>query len=150
MKKGKWNPPNSKLNRERGFKRRAFVSKEETIKAEARIISKAKLARKSKKKKEREDRYYKIQNEFLHGKNCAICEAVKGHIVPAIEVHHIAGRGGDLMFDVTNFLPTCRQCREWPHRNPIEASRLGFMPKSIADRVETFSKLKGAQVFVTS
>jgi len=44
----------------------------------------------------------------------------------ATDVHHKAGRVGDLLLDVTYWLAACRACHDWIERHPKEAKVIGF------------------------
>lgn len=65
--------------------------------------------------------YLKRRTEFLEVQpNCAGCGQ------RSTEVHHMAGRVGDLLLDESRWLPACRDChREWTD-NPRKAIADGF------------------------
>ena len=42
------------------------------------------------------------------------------------DVHHIAGRSGELLLDTSLWLSVCRACHHWIETHPIEATQLGF------------------------
>lgn len=139
------------MQRKTALRRKGFVKKEDQIRSDTRISSKARLAQKSKRQKEREARYWPIQKQFLiDNPYCGFCFKLSGKKVQATECHHINGRYGELMFALDNLVPSCRGHRDYPHTHPLECAKMGFMPASIVDRLETFAKLKGVRVFVTS
>lgn len=47
--------------------------------------------------------------------------------IRATEIHHRSGRIGKKLNDEKDFLPTCRTCHDWCHRNPKEARALGLL-----------------------
>lgn len=49
----------------------------------------------------------------------------------ATDVHHKAGRAGDLYLDVTFWLPVCRTCHSWIETHPKEAREVGFSTSKI-------------------
>lgn len=55
-----------------------------------------------------------------HGR-CAIC-----HRQRKLDIHHTQGRGPNLLNEAT-WLPVCRQCHDWIHRNPSIAREKGFL-----------------------
>lgn len=44
----------------------------------------------------------------------------------ASEVHHKAGRIGDLLLDETKWMAVCRSCHTWIEEHPNEATEMGF------------------------
>jgi hypothetical protein len=44
----------------------------------------------------------------------------------ATQVHHMAGRVGELYLDTTKWLPVCHHCHHWVELHPEEAKELGF------------------------
>lgn len=69
--------------------------------------------------------YMKARNRFLTiNPNCAA--RLLGCIGVATEVHHKAGRTGDLLVSQDNFLPVCRNCHQFIELNPKIAKELGF------------------------
>ena len=42
------------------------------------------------------------------------------------DVHHIKGRSGELLLEVSEWMSVCRACHQWIETHPIEATALGF------------------------
>jgi hypothetical protein len=42
------------------------------------------------------------------------------------DVHHIAGRSGDMLLDEDEWMGVCRACHDWIETHPTEATSLGF------------------------
>ena len=42
------------------------------------------------------------------------------------DVHHIAGRVGELLLDTSLWLSVCRSCHVWIETHPHESTQLGF------------------------
>lgn len=58
---------------------------------------------------------------------CEACPRLGRKPSKTRDVHHLAGRTGDLLLDDTKWLAVCRNCHTWIHQN-IEASRkLGLL-----------------------
>lgn len=45
---------------------------------------------------------------------------------PATDVHHAAGKLGDLLYDVRKWIPLCRECHKLIEENPGYAIRAGY------------------------
>lgn len=76
----------------------------------------------SKKHAERLAGYRKKRIEFLEmNKECQVCWKA-----PAIQVHHMKGRG-KYTDDETTFLAVCQPCHRWIHDNPKEAMDMGYI-----------------------
>ena len=43
------------------------------------------------------------------------------------DVHHSAGRTGRNYLDKSTWIPVCRSCHNWIHRNPEKARELGLL-----------------------
>jgi hypothetical protein len=70
-------------------------------------------------------KYSKLRKAFLEEK--PICEAqLIGCAGTSCQVHHKAGRTGDLYLDVSKWLAVCHQCHVWIENNVTEAKKLGF------------------------
>lgn len=79
------------------------------------------IPKRTKKREKQEREYSRLRNEFLEqNKHCARCNK------KATQVHHVAGRVGGLLTDVTNFLPVCSPCHIWITENSKEAIELGL------------------------
>ncbi len=92
------------------------------------------LKKMSRSRRNRLKQYYPIQQEFLarpENKLCAICRVRREHgenirQLPSTEVHHLAGRGKQLLFDTRFWAPSCFRCRMFPHDNPKKAEEWGL------------------------
>lgn len=82
-------------------------------------------ARSPKRAKE-EQEYSSRRKEFL-SKNC-MCQAhIPGVCTgQASDVHHMAGRVGNLLLDITHWLAVCRACHTYIENNPAAAKEMGF------------------------
>ncbi len=54
-----------------------------------------------------------------------VCERCGEH--PAIELHHMGGRSGNLLLDHTLFVGLCMECHDWCHERPEEAMEDGWV-----------------------
>lgn len=83
------------------------------------------LPLRSPKRKKEEAIYLKMRLDFLNAH--PMCEAhLQGCKTYASEVHHKAGRVGDLYLDQTEWLAVCRRCHQWIENHPEDAKELGF------------------------
>lgn len=93
------------------------------------------LKKASKAQRTRLKRYYAIRNDFLarpENADCLICTRRRenGENIPlnrSTEVHHRASRTGIKLCDEIDFIPSCFDCRLWPHENPKIARELGLL-----------------------
>lgn len=71
------------------------------------------------------DEYSKRRMAFLtvHSHCQAKLQGCSGE---ATEVHHKAGRIGELLILISKWLAVCRSCHRWIEENPLEAKELGF------------------------
>ena len=77
----------------------------------------------SAKRAKRLKEYYMLRTAYLTANlKCEICKKRNSN-----DIHHIAGRLGDLLNDVTNFLAVCRACHDWIHANGREAREKGYL-----------------------
>lgn len=79
------------------------------------------IAKVSEKQSGRLDEYSKKAKEFLRGKRCAVYPWLK-----AVEVHHMAGRIGDMLMDETCWLPVSREGHMEIEKRPEWAKSKGF------------------------
>lgn len=98
-----------------------------SLKGEKAVESKRNqpIAKKSANQIDREIEYAKIRKAWLplH----AACEAkLKGCQGAANQVHHMAGRGGDLLTDTDKWLACCHNCHTWITEHSAEAVALGL------------------------
>lgn len=53
------------------------------------------------------------------------CKAqLQGCTLQSTEIHHRAGKIGELLTDIRNFVPICRNCHSWTEQHPAEAKAL--------------------------
>lgn len=45
----------------------------------------------------------------------------------ATDIHHVNGRNGIRLLDMTWWLPTCRSCHDFIHQHPKYAREAGFL-----------------------
>ena len=77
----------------------------------------------SKKRAKRLGVYHKLRVEFLEAHpTCAVFPTQQ-----AIEIHHTAGRKGDMLNKTDDWIAVSRHGHMWIHDNPKEAMRLGFI-----------------------
>lgn len=82
--------------------------------------------------KNRKTEYKKARLEFLETHD--VCQVnLPGCLVPypiddksALQVHHMAGREGDLLFDKSKFLCVCNNCHRWITDHSREAIENGW------------------------
>lgn len=80
----------------------------------------------SKKRKKQVQEYNKLRVQFLTDNPfCKVCGRMAG------EVHHKAGRIGERLLDVDNFLPVCHDCHVKIEMNPNWAKENGYSKKRI-------------------
>jgi len=77
----------------------------------------------SKKQAERLKEYRKLRDEYM--KVHETCET-RDCSSPATEVHHSAGRIGDLLTDTNYFLAVCRRCHRYIEEHPQWAKDNGY------------------------
>ena len=69
--------------------------------------------------------YKKVREIYLN--NNPNCEAkLQGCSYEATEIHHKAGKTGDLLFNTKYFLAVCRTCHNWIEGNPKEAKQMNL------------------------
>ena len=74
--------------------------------------------------------YRKARVQFLREfPVCEACVAIDSDSVPrkATEIHHRAGRIGEKLNDINDFVPICEICHRWVHNNPWQARDLGLL-----------------------
>ena len=83
-----------------------------------------KIKRVSDKRAKQEREYSKVRVTYLTANS--VCEIrVAGCTHEATEIHHKAGRIGQLLTDDRYFCATCRNCHQWAELHPKEAKELG-------------------------
>ncbi|MDF2189322.1 HNH endonuclease signature motif containing protein [Paraflavitalea sp. CAU 1676] len=81
------------------------------------------IRRASKKRAKQERQYTGLRKRFLQAN--PDCQAnVCGCSGKAEHIHHMAGRIGDDLTDVDNFLAVCPECHHWIETHPVEAKAL--------------------------
>ena len=130
-------------NRYSKRKRDEYYKKLNTMKRKKGIERKSKLRQQSRKQKRALKEYWPERAKYLlENPYCELCRELDGKTTDATEIHHKSGRRGKLLTDQDNFVSTCRAHREWPHQNPVEAARRGWMPESIAIRADYAEAIK--------
>ena len=153
QKGGKWQ---GGLKRKKPMKRTGFKKgKPGPRERKAIFCHKAKTAPKQRKeikkisrsRRRQQQQYTTVRREFLDGAfngKCLLCAgrkygidlesarelAITGklpeEVYRATEVHHRNGRIGRLLCHTPLFIPSCYDCREWPHVNIADARALGY------------------------
>ena len=85
---------------------------------------------KSKSSVERRSKYAKAKKEYMHDRgsakhHCERCESLIG--IKKLDLHHKAGRAGDLMHDKDFFAALCRTCHDEVHKYPKESREAGWL-----------------------
>lgn len=76
----------------------------------------------SKKRAKQMKSYLDIRRTFLEqNQACEICGD------KSTQIHHKKGRFQERLNDTELFMPICRSCHDWIHRNPMEAYAKGYM-----------------------
>lgn len=73
--------------------------------------------------------YKKIRKQFFSREENQLCKARVDGVcnIHATDVHHMAGRIGELLTNPTYFLPVCRQCHRYLHDHAKWAEEHGFI-----------------------
>ena len=103
-------------------------------KARRAEASKRAASRQRNRANQRERKWQEARAHVLHvHRRCCA-----GHLTPegvctgdATEVHHLAGRAGDLLWDPSNLLAVCSACHRWISVHPADACDLGLMVKRL-------------------
>lgn len=53
---------------------------------------------------------------------CQVCRAMASR-----DIHHIAGRNGDRLNRIEDWLAVCRECHDYIHKNPTVARYRGWL-----------------------
>ena len=76
--------------------------------------------------------YRKLRDRYLkENPNCARCGSTYN-----LELHHLAGRLGDLLTDVDNFMTLCYKCHRWVTDFTDEAIKQGFARSRLQKKSE--------------
>lgn len=78
----------------------------------------------SKKRIDQNKEYSKVRDQYL--KIFEVCE-VKNCMLPSSQIHHKAGRVGQLLTDVNHFLAVCDTCHKYIHDNVKWSQEYGYM-----------------------
>lgn len=70
-------------------------------------------------------KYALVRAEYLH--EHPYCEAGLCRGSMATEIHHRAGKIGDLLTDKSKLIAVCRECHQWIHENDAEARERGLL-----------------------
>jgi len=81
-----------------------------------------KIAAVSKKRSEQNKEYTKTRLQFL-SENFLCQRCFKS----ADEIHHKAGRTGERLNDVKDFMVVCRTCHQYIHEHPAESREKGWL-----------------------
>ncbi len=83
------------------------------------------LKKRSKKRSKQEAEYNKLRLLYLQDHPYCKAKVFKCTII-ATDIHHIKGRMGDDLNDVSDWIGVCRSCHNWIETHPIEATELGL------------------------
>jgi hypothetical protein len=99
----------------------ARVRKKSAEKNKGKVKPRVKINKVSKSQVSRTRKYLKLKKAHLE--KYPFCQAkVCCEGLPAVDIHHKAGRIGDNLFK--HFLSVCRKCHDWIEDNPEEAKKL--------------------------
>lgn len=89
----------------------------------ASTIPKQKPIKKVSSKRAEQNKTYKMVRAMFLNDNyyCQRCRR------PASEIHHKAGRNGERLNDVHNFMSVCRDCHQYIHAHPQESRQNGWL-----------------------
>lgn len=78
-------------------------------------------------KRSKQEKLYSAKRAIFMVNN-SMCEAnIVGLCTQrATDVHHKAGRSGDMLLDESEWMAVCRACHDWIETHPPEATELGF------------------------
>lgn len=83
------------------------------------------ISRLSKKRVKQERSYSVLRKQFLESN--PECQArLKMCRGEATDVHHMAGRVGEMLLDTDSWLPVCRPCHLFIESHPEQAKQLGL------------------------
>lgn len=81
---------------------------------------------KSAKTAERDRYYARLRPVWMH-EECAGAGVLDVHDGPAVDVHHLKGRGLRFMLDVSTWCALCRSCHHWVTTHPAGARAVGLL-----------------------
>lgn len=76
----------------------------------------------SAKRLQQNKEYTKTRLQFISENE--LCERCRK---PADEIHHKAGRNGERLNNVNDFMSVCAPCHRWIHLNPKESREKGWL-----------------------
>lgn len=84
------------------------------------------LAPRSKKRAAQESEYSAKRKIFMS--EHPLCQAnISGLCTTqSTDIHHVKGRSGELLLEVSEWMSVCRACHMWIETHPIEAAELGY------------------------
>lgn len=84
------------------------------------------LAPRSPKRAKQEKEYSSKRKIFMLDN--PICQAnISGLCTTySTDVHHVKGRSGKLLLEVSEWMSVCRACHQWIETHPVEATALGY------------------------
>ena len=93
------------------------------------------LPRESKKRKQQNREYGRVRVEYLAAHQvCEHCLSLvaAGELEPeqckaATQIHHVHGRNGDRLCDVSGFMAVAAECHTLIHREPGRSRGMGWM-----------------------
>lgn len=94
-----------------------------------RDVVKAPIAKATTKRKGQMDEYHERAKEFIKGKKCAVYPTLK-----AQEVHHMAGRSGEMLLDEKYWLPVSRKGHVMIEMKPEWAKKMGYSVSRITSK----------------
>lgn len=107
------------------YKKNKIYQERAKERAKKETKKKKTIKRVSDKLKNNLEEYKLLRDEYL--KNNPICE-VKDCFKPTTNLHHKAGREGDLLCDTKYFMACCETCHpKRIHENPIWAEKNGYI-----------------------
>ncbi len=90
------------------------------------VVKRKRIKAVSKKRAAQNKIYSVLRVEFLEANQfCRLCMDM-GRARAATQVHHMAGREGERLNDVSLFLATCGECHDWIEANGLLAIEQGY------------------------
>ena len=78
------------------------------------------------KDRDREYRIYLVlRKDYLEDHPECECGRPECRKNPSVEIHHAAGKLGNKLTDVDNFVAISRECHDWAEANPKAAKKIG-------------------------
>jgi hypothetical protein len=89
------------------------------------------LRKVSVKRVEQNTEYSNLRLAYL--KVYPVCE-VLNCLNPSTEIHHRAGRIGELLTDINHFMAVCRTCHQYIELNPLWAKLQGYSESRLTEK----------------